>query len=356
MEQITLYYREGASDKIYQAAIKAEDGGYVVNFAYGRRGATLSTGTKTTSPVLIDEARKIYNKLVREKAAKGYTPGEGGTPYRQTGKESTVTGIHCQLLNPMREDQSEALLANPSWCAQEKFDGRRFLIRKEGNAITGINRLGLAVAVPEPIAAAAEAIAADFIMDGEAVGDHLYVFDLLALNGIDTRPLPYGDRYCQLSELIDPKSPHAIRLVPTAFLPEQKREFAQRLRAAGREGVVFKRLDARYTAGRPTNGGPQLKLKFTESASFIVSKVNGKRSVALSLFDGDRSVPAGNVTIPPNHDIPPVGAVVECYYLYAFPESGSIFQPVYLGVRDDIRAEECVIGQLKYKSEPDTIG
>jgi bifunctional non-homologous end joining protein LigD len=74
MEQITLYYREGASDKVYQAAIEAADGGYVVNFAYGRRGTTLATGTKTTSPVSFDDARKIYDKLVREKAAKGYTP------------------------------------------------------------------------------------------------------------------------------------------------------------------------------------------------------------------------------------------------------------------------------------------
>jgi bifunctional non-homologous end joining protein LigD len=40
-------------------------------------------------------------------------------------------------------------------------------------------------------------------------------------------------------------------------------------------------------------------------------------------------------------------------YLYAHL-GGSIFQPVYLGVRDDIRAEECVIGQLKYKSQSAT--
>jgi bifunctional non-homologous end joining protein LigD len=267
--------------------------------------------------------------------------------------ESHSTGIHCQLLNPVAEDHARVLIANPAWCAQEKFDGRRLLIQKTGNCISGINRLGLAVAVPEPIAAAAEAIPADFIMDGEAVGEHLYVFDLLAFNGTDMRPQPYGDRYCQLSELIDPNALRAIRLVATAFLPEQKREFAQRLRAEGREGVVFKRLDARYTAGRPTAGGAQLKLKFTESASFIVSKVNGKRSVALTLLDGEQVVPVGNVTIPPNHDIPPVGAIIDARYLYAHL-GGSIFQPVYLGVRDDTRAEECVISQLKYKSQPAT--
>ena len=52
METITLYFRQGSSDKIYQAAIEPKDGGFTVNFAYGRRGSTLSTGTKTQSPVL----------------------------------------------------------------------------------------------------------------------------------------------------------------------------------------------------------------------------------------------------------------------------------------------------------------
>ena len=38
----TLYYREGSSDKVYQAAIEPAGSQFVVNFAYGRRGATLS--------------------------------------------------------------------------------------------------------------------------------------------------------------------------------------------------------------------------------------------------------------------------------------------------------------------------
>jgi len=69
------------------------------------------------------------------------------------------------------------------------------------------------------------------------------------------------------------------------------------------------------------------------------------------LFEGDKVRPAGNVTIPPNHEIPSPGTVVECRYLYAFKESGSIYQPVYLGPREDIRAAECTTSQLKYKAE-----
>jgi len=67
---------------------------------------------------------------------------------------------------------------------------------------------------------------------------------------------------------------------------------------------------------------------------------------------GDRIGPAGNVTIPPNHEIPQTGQVIECRYLYAFRESGCIFQPVFRGIRDDIRAEECTTAQLKFKPKP----
>ena len=84
-----------------------------------------------------------------------------------------------------------------------------------------------------------------------------------------------------------------------------------------------------YTPGRPNSGGPHLKYKFVETASFIVAKVNDKRSISLILFDGEKVRPAGNVTIPPNHDIPSPGAVVECRFLYAFKESGSIYPVSY---------------------------
>jgi bifunctional non-homologous end joining protein LigD len=86
MEQTTLYFRQGSSDKIYQASIEQQNGGYVVNFAFGRRGTTLQTGSKTQSPVSYEEAKGIFDKLVNEKTAKGYTPGEDGTPYQDTDK------------------------------------------------------------------------------------------------------------------------------------------------------------------------------------------------------------------------------------------------------------------------------
>ncbi len=120
--------------------------------------------------------------------------------------------------------------------------------------------------------------------------------------------------------------------------------------------MVFKEIDAPASPGRPNSGGAQLKYKFVETASFIVIGINAKRSVRLGLYDlhadGPELVCSGNVTIPPNHPMPAMKDVVEVKYLYAFRESGSVYQPVYGGKRDDIPRNECLTTQLKYKAGP----
>ena len=351
METITLYFRQGSSDKIYQAAIEPKDGGYVVTFAYGRRGSTLNTGTKTQSPVSHAEAKAIYDKLVKEKTAKGYTPGADGTPYQQSDKENQITGILPQLLNPIDEDQVGKFIEDPAYWMQEKWDGRRLLIRKQDGKITGINKLGLAVALPDTLVLDANHCDIDFILDGEAIGDMLCVFDVLLIGDEEIGGCRYTERLLRLMNLLASFQHPAMHIVETHFIAAEKRDAFERLKAANAEGVVFKHVDAPYIADRPASGGPQLKYKFCETASLVVGKVNAKRSVSLMLFAGRNLTAAGNVTIPPNHEIPAPGQIVECRYLYAFKESGCIYQPVYLGVRDDIRVEECTTAQLKYKAE-----
>ena len=149
----SLYYREGSSNKVYQAAIEPKDDGFIVTYAYGRRGNTLTTGTKTDVLVPLTTATRLFDKV--------------GT------------------------------------------------------------------------------------------------YEELKLEGV--------------------------------------------------EGVVFKDIDAPFTPGRPNSGGPQLKFKFVESASFVVLARNPQRSVTLGLYPagGDSPVPAGNVTIPPNHEVPAPDDVVE---------------------------------------------
>jgi len=151
MQSTTLYFREGSSDKVYRAAIETRDGGYVVNTAFGRRGTTLSTGTKTSSPVAMDMAQSIYDKLVREKMAKGYSSGEETMAYHDSSRK--VTAIRPQLLNAV-EDPG-ALLKDNGFYLQPKHDGKRLLLHKQGVEITGINRRGIECGIPERIRVAA---------------------------------------------------------------------------------------------------------------------------------------------------------------------------------------------------------
>jgi len=352
MENTTLYFREGNSDKVYQAGIAPKDDGFIVHFAYGRRGSTLNTGSKTQKPVDYPIARGIYDKLIREKMARGYTPGENGTPYQHTGKAQQASGIQCQLLNPVPEDQIAQLIDDRDHWMQEKMDGRRLLIKKAGGSVTGINRLGLTVDLPAPLIEEASACARDFLMDGEAIGDNLHAFDLLLVGDADIRGRRYGDRYLQLMNLLASFQHRHITLTCTLFTPADKQAHFSLLKKRNAEGVVFKHVDAPYTPGRPSTGGTQLKYKFHETASFIVASVNAKRSVSLILFEGEEVRPAGNVTIPPNYDVPAPGDIVEVRYLYAFQESGCIYQPVYQGPRDDIERSACTTDQLKFKPAP----
>jgi bifunctional non-homologous end joining protein LigD len=350
-DNITLYYREGNSDKVYQCAIEPADaGGFIVTFAFGRRGSTLSTGTKTSSPVDHNEAKRIYEKLVKEKLAKGYTPGADGTPYVGNGQsDKHSSGYLPQLLNAIEETEVDRLVRNAADCAQEKFDGRRLLLRKQDAAIEGINRKGLMVALPEPIFQAFRLIQGDCVLDGESVDDVFYAFDILQLKGSDLRTMPYRDRLTALMNVLAAIQQRAIRFAETAYTIDQKSRLLATLKTKQKEGIVFKELAAPYQAGRPNSGGPQSKHKFYATLSAVVAKINAQRSVEIRLIGKNGWEVAGNVTIPPNHQIPAIGRVVEVRYLYALPESGIVYQPVFLGERTDVEPHECLLAQLKFK-------
>ncbi len=349
LPNVTLYFREGSSDKVYQCAIEPAGERFTVNFAYGRRGSTLNTGTKTNVPVNYDDAKRIFDKLVKEKQGKGYTSGQDATPYQNTDKQPS--GLIPQLLNSIEQEQVLKLIEDDNWCMQEKQDGRRLIVRKQGQDIAGINKKGNTVGLALPLFEVVRGFDADVTIDGEAIGDNLYAFDLIELDGVDIRSWPYRERLAALMNLLFSVQQRVIKLVETAFTTEQKLDLLNRLREGKREGIVFKQVWSAYTPGRPNSGGNQLKHKFVATLSAVVAKINAKRSVELQLIGQDGWVSCGNVTIPANHKIPQAGQVVEIRYLYAFKESGVLFQPVYLGLRDDVDDNECLTSQLKFKPE-----
>jgi len=94
-ESISLYYKEGSSDKEYhvqlvraikETAVPATGLDWVVTYQYGRRGSTLRPKTKHESPVSFAEAKTVYDSMVKKQLAEGYTTGADGTPFAWDGK------------------------------------------------------------------------------------------------------------------------------------------------------------------------------------------------------------------------------------------------------------------------------
>lgn len=338
----SLYFKEGTSDKVYNATVEEVDGGYVVNFAYGRRGNSLTTGTKTTSPVSLDAATKIFDKLLKEKTSKGYqSVKDGGQSIPTVTPTDTPTPSKCVLLNPIDAETADRMLNGKDWSMQEKVDGVRFMLESKGGKLRGYNRRGAEVAVPNDVRDFFEGVEGDFTVDGELVGDVLHCFDLVDADK------GFAERFRELCALLPAKLGSSVRLVSTADTRDDKRRLYNSVVETKGEGVVFKRKEARYVVGRPSSGGDYLKFKFCETASCQVVNVNDKRSVGIALKSDVGLVPAGNVTIPPNHEVPTVGSVVEVRYLYAF-EPATLYQPVYLGVRNDCEVDDA--GSVKLKA------
>lgn len=368
----TLYYRAGSSDKFYTISIVENDDGMCsVPFVYGRRNTSGKSGLKLNG-VRYEQAQAMYDKMIREKECKGYAIGppwmapDGApatpadpTPAPSTEEPKTVAPqaapeILPQLLDVIEEDHvAVGLVADDAFCAQEKHDGKRRLVKYDDGKITGYNRKGKAVGYVETLKNDLTNIANhsgvhQFVIDGEEVGKHFYVFDILELGGNDVRWSTYAARLGKLEGLLSSVETEYVHLVETAFTLQQKKDLFTRLIKGNREGIVFKRIESTFTAGK--GHGDWLKFKFYATASFVVAKVNAKRSVALGLYGIAGFVPVGNCTIPPNKDVPEKDSVIEIRYLYAY-KGGSLYQPTYLGPRDDVAREECVMDQLKYKAE-----
>ena len=342
--EVSLFFQQGTSDKEYHIQLEKDNGGYVVNFQYGRRGSALKSGTKTASPVSLEEAQKIYDKLLNSKVAKGYSVYQS-TQQQFSGNPVAPKTVHRlpQLLNMVFT--AKEFINDDSYLAQEKRDGERRLIVATPNGTMGLNKKGQEVPLPNKII---DSIDDECTLDGEIIGDTLFAFDILELNGKDLEGEPCIERISTLNTL---KFGDGVKVVETAYTTQEKQKLFDKLKREHREGIVFKKKDAPYTHGRPHSGGNQLKYKFYKTATFIVANITpGKRSVGLELLDNGNRVFMGKVTIPPNKDIPNVGDFVEVRYLYAY-KGGAIFQPTYLSKREDSDLTDATLDQIIYKSD-----
>jgi bifunctional non-homologous end joining protein LigD len=292
----------------------------------------------------LDTANAHFDDLVHKKKLKGYCEAIGQAPYVGSDKENKITGVLPQLLNNIDEEDLDAYFDYDNYCLQEKKDGKRILIRATHGTIEAINRKGLLVGFPAAIEGAAQKLVADCLFDGEMIGEVIWLFDALELDMSDLRNLPYSQRYKILQQTVSVSNVEGspVRLVETAFNAQKKTTFGA-LKKQGVEGVVFKKLDAIYKPGRPSSGGDQLKFKFTNTCTCQVagSTEKGKRSVYIQMLDGETLIDVGKVTVLPNFAVPKVGTLVEIKYLYRHVH-GALYQPIYLGERDDLEKADQV--------------
>lgn len=172
--------------------------------------------------------------------------------------------------SPCLPTSGKAVPATPDWLHEIKYDGYRLIVAREGDRVRLITRGGhdWASRFPWVVESALNNRRTQFVIDGEAVvlgvdgiSDfnalhsrrydaqvQLYAFDILALDGEDLRGLPLSMRKTHLARLLA-RRPDGIFVAPF----EQGEMGPDLFRAAckmGLEGMVSKRADRRYRAGR----------------------------------------------------------------------------------------------------------
>jgi bifunctional non-homologous end joining protein LigD len=177
------------------------------------------------------------------------------------------------------------------------------------------------------------------VLDGESIGDMFHAFDVLELDGRDIRAWTYRERLVGLMNLLHGVQQRAMRFADTAYTADQKSRLPASLKASGKEGIVLKRLDAPYTPGRPYSGGAQLKHKFYATLSRLGREDQSATQRGNTLDRQGRLAGRGERHHPANHRIPAVGQVVEVRLPVCVPDSGIVYQAVYLGERSERGAD-----------------
>jgi bifunctional non-homologous end joining protein LigD len=198
-----------------------------------------------------------------------------------------VTPLMLATLTDRREFDDD-------WLFERKFDGERCVARKSGSDVLLESRSGkdLTSTYPEVSAAVAAQRSRDILLDGEVVaydGDQtsftrlqqrlgsskpspeqvakypvVYcVFDLLQVDGEDLTSRPLTERRARLTKAL--RLSAALQYTE-AWTDDAQRRFAKACQL-GWEGLIAKRADSPYTAGRSKDW---LKLKCVWEQEFVI--------------------------------------------------------------------------------------
>jgi bifunctional non-homologous end joining protein LigD len=376
--------------------------------------------------VKIKKAEKEW-LLIKERDA--YASSAGATP----AEESVLSGLTVEDLKsgrtpaealraelirlgaPRREVRPDAVqlmlaesrdrpFSGAGWLFELKLDGYRVLgIRDDAARLLSRNRNDLSVCFPEVVRALRALPLDRLVLDGEVVAldeagrpsfqrlqqrgqlrrpvdiRHMMVsipvtffaFDLLGFEDFDLRPLPASDRKALLRKVVP--SSGVIRFLD--HFEEDGEVLYQQVQKLGLEGIVAKRGDSPYRAGRSASW---LKIRTRRTDDFVVvgfTAPKGGRSGFGALYlgqyvDGEliftgragsgfsdaqltkvraelehiqRRDPPCTGPLPEEKGASWVEPQLVCEVEYTeWTEEGLLRQPVFLRFRDDKRPEECV--------------
>ena len=305
-------------------------------------------------------------------------------------------------IEPMKAVLHDIPFSDPDWIYEKKLDGVRCLAFRTPKGVRLLSRTDRPHnnSYPELVEALEREACQEFVVDGEivafsghvssfsrlqrriqisdpdrarrtGVAVYLYLFDILHLEGHDTRRLPERTRKKLLRRALDFHGP--IR-----FNPHRNRDgeelFVDACRR-GLEGLVAKRADAPYSSRRSTNW---LKLKCSHEQELVIggfTAPHGKRTDFGALLvgyyeDGELSY-AGKVgtgfdqrtladlgeqmrklerSDPAFADVHPIPKgthwikpkLVGQFAFSEWTRDGKLRHPRYLGLRDDKPAAEVV--------------
>jgi len=220
-------------------------------------------------------------------------------------------------LEPMQAELGDAPFRDPGWMWEPKLDGYRVLAFIDGDKVRLRSRRGLELADTFQRLAGElrqQAGGGTMLLDGEivalgsdgkpsfnalqnrfqlkspvdiAAADRnvptlFFAFDLLHFAGIDLRARPYVERRRYLAQCLMPSA-----LVQLVHADEDGESLHAAALASGFEGVIGKRKDSRYEAGRRSPAW--LKVKPTHGAEFVIggyTKGKGSRGALGSLLIG----------------------------------------------------------------------
>jgi bifunctional non-homologous end joining protein LigD len=313
--------------------------------------------------------------------------------------------VSLGTLKPMLAEPLEAPFSDPHWVFEVKYDGYRILGASSAGEATLVTRNGKPATdrFPEVSRALAALPFEHIVLDGEIVAMDRegrprfqrlqqrarltrqsdieratvenpvtwFVFDLLGFGDYDLRELPLRQRKAWLEQLLPKQG--AIRYAD--HFEERGEQVYAAVAEQGLEGVVAKRGDSPYRAGRSSSWR---KLRILATDDFVVvgfTPPGGSRpgfgSLDLGWFAGGELVYAGRVGTGFTdaelselrahldeilRDTPPCGGPLPrtkgqqwvepqlvCEVRYAeVTDDGYLRQPAFLRLRDDKTPEECI--------------